>query len=138
MYDIRSYYAPGIIAINTATFIGNKRNGVVGGIVATLGFVTPSIIIITVIAKFISNFSEIELVQSAFMGIRACVCALILVAIINLWKKSVVDVICLVIFAIVFLVTIITDISPIPIIISASFIGIVIKSIAEKRKGKAK
>ena len=90
--ELMDYYAigqctPGIIAVNTATFIGHKNKGILGGIIATLGVVFPSLVIITIIAAFISNFAELAVVQNAFAGIRVCVCVLILNAVIKLWKK---------------------------------------------------
>ena len=71
--EIADYYAigqctPGIIAINTATFVGYKQKGVAGGIVATLGFVTPALFIITIIAALLSNFAHLPIVQNAFAG----------------------------------------------------------------------
>ena len=94
--ELMDYYAigqctPGIIAVNTATFVGQKTAGIAGGIIATLGVVFPSLIIITIIAAFIQNFSDLAIVQNAFAGIRVCVCVLILNAVVKLWKKSVVD-----------------------------------------------
>ena len=92
--EITDYYAigqctPGIIAVNTATFVGSKRKGVLGAAFATLGMVTPSVIIIMLIASFLKNFADYPVVQNAFSGIRIAVCATILVSIWNLWKKSV-------------------------------------------------
>ena len=73
--EIMEYYAigqctPGIIAVNTATFVGYYQKGVIGGIVATLGVVSPSFIIIGLIASLISNFSELAIVQNALSGIK--------------------------------------------------------------------
>ena len=82
---------PGIIAVNTATFVGQKQRGVVGGIAATLGIVFPSLLIITVLAGVINSFSHLDWVQHAFAGIRVCVCVLIFNAVLKLLKKSVVD-----------------------------------------------
>ena len=87
------YYAigqctPGVIAVNTATFVGQGLAGPIGGIVATLGVVFPSLIIITVIAAFIQNFAHLAIVQNAFAGIRVCVCVLIFNAVVKLWKKG--------------------------------------------------
>ena len=69
--ELMDYYAigqctPGVIAVNTATFIGQKNKGIMGGIMATLGVVTPSLIIITAIAAFISNFADLAIVKNAF------------------------------------------------------------------------
>lgn len=107
--ELADYYAigqctPGIIAVNTATFIGYRRAGIIGGIVATLGVVFPSLVIITVIAAFLTNFAELPIIRYAFEGIRVCVCVLIFSAVQKLWKKSVIDqpttVICLLVFLI--------------------------------------
>ena len=77
--ELTDYFAigqctPGIIAVNTATFIGQKRKGILGGIVATLGIVFPSLIIITLLAGLITSFSHLEWVQNAFAGIRVLPC----------------------------------------------------------------
>jgi len=91
--EILNYFAigqctPGIIAVNTATFVGCKRRGVVGGIVATLGVISPSVILITLIAALLSNFMDIQWVQHAFSGIRVAVCALILSSVVKLAKST--------------------------------------------------
>ena len=80
--EMADYYAigqctPGIIAVNTATFIGNKQKGTLGGIVATLGVVLPSLVIITLLAGVIEYYSALAWVKNAFAGIRVCVCVLI-------------------------------------------------------------
>ena len=87
--ELLDYYAigqctPGIIAVNTATFIGFKKKKILGGVAATLGVVFPSLVIITIITLFLRNFAQIEIVRHAFAGIRVCVCVLILDAIISL------------------------------------------------------
>ena len=94
--ELTDYFAigectPGIIAVNTATFIGQKYMGVAGGIAATLGVVFPSLVIISILAGFITNFAHLTWVQNAFAGIQVCVCVLIFNAVRKLWKKSVVD-----------------------------------------------
>ncbi len=127
--ELMDYYAigqctPGIIAVNTATFVGQRTGGVIGGIVATLGVVFPSLIIISVIAAFIQNFADLAIVQNAFAGIRVCVCVLIFNAVLKLWKNSVVDKITLVIFLAVMLGSILTDLSPILFVLMAGVAGI--------------
>ena len=77
--------------VNTATFVGQKRQGVAGGIVATLGVVFPSLVIISMLAGLITNFSHLPWVENAFAGIQVCVCVLIFNATVKLLKKSVVD-----------------------------------------------
>ena len=64
---------PGVIAVNTATFVGFKEKKLSGAIFATLGIVSPSLVIITVIAALLSNFAHIAAVQNAFAGIRVAV-----------------------------------------------------------------
>lgn len=108
--ELADYYAigqctPGVIAVNTATFIGYRQAGIIGGIFATLGVVFPSIVIITVIAAFLTNFADLPVVRYAFEGIRVCVCVLIFNAVQKLWKKSVIDQPTTVIFLLVFLVS---------------------------------
>ena len=136
--EVMDWYAigqctPGVIAVNTATFVGQKQAGAVGGIVATLGVVFPSLVIITIIAAFIQNFAHLPAVQSAFAGIRVCVCVLILNAVVKLWKKSVIDKITLLIFMAVFLCSVFLDISPVIYVVLAAFAGIVVKEL-EARK----
>ena len=86
--ELMDYYAlsqctPGIIAVNIATFIGQKLKGVPGGILATLGVVFPSLVIITILAGLITNFSHLDVVRSAFAGIQVSVCVLIFNAALN-------------------------------------------------------
>ena len=94
--QLADYYAvgqctPGVIAVNSATFVGSAKAGIAGGIIATLGVVFPSIVIILVIAAFLSNFMHIQWVIHAFDGIRAGVVALILTSVIKLFKGAVKD-----------------------------------------------
>lgn len=125
---------PGVIAVNTATFVGLKIKGALGGIIATLGVVFPSFIIITIIAAFIQNFADLPIVQNAFAGIRACVFVLILNAVVKLYKNAVVDIPTLVIFAVVMVLSICFDISPIIFVLLAGVAGIIV----QYRKAAAK
>lgn len=91
--ELTDYFAvgqctPGIIAVNTATFIGYKYRGVPGGVLATLGVVFPSLVIITAIAAFLSNFADIPVVQHALAGINAAVVALIASSVVKLGKST--------------------------------------------------
>ncbi len=101
--EILDYYAvgqctPGIIAINTATFIGYKYAGVTGAVLCSLGFTLPSLIIILAIAAVLQNFAELSVVKNAFAGIRVCVCVLILNSVVKLWKSAVKDRVTLCVF----------------------------------------
>ena len=91
--ELTDYFAvgqctPGIIAVNTATFIGYKHKGVPGGILTTLGVVFPSLVIITAIAAFLSNFADIPVVRHALAGINAAVVALIASSVVKLGKST--------------------------------------------------
>ena len=94
--ELSDYFAmgqctPGIIAVNTATFVGCKQRGWLGGLAATLGVVFPSVVIIGLLAAFLSGFSGHPVVEHAFAGVRACVCVLILNSVVKLWKSTVID-----------------------------------------------
>ena len=120
---------PGIIAVNTATFVGQKKKGAIGGIVATLGVVFPSLVIITILAGLITNFAHLAWVQNAFAGIQVCVCVLILNAVLKLLKKSVVDKRTAVIFVIVLLGNMLLSVSPVWFVLLAALSGIVLKNL---------
>ena len=127
--EIMEYYAigqctPGIIAVNTATFVGYYQKGVIGGIVATLGVVSPSFIIITLIAALISNFMEIEMVQHALKGINVAVCVLMFTAIQNLWKKSIKNIGSFTIFAVALVLALFTDLSTVYLVLLAAVLGV--------------
>ena len=139
--ELLDYYAvgqctPGIIAVNVATFIGQKTRGVIGGIVATLGVVAPSFVIILAIASLINRFSEITVVAHALAGIRVAVAALIVSAIIKLWKKGVKDLLGIIIVAAVVLLSLLLNVSPIIIVVVAMLFGIVYGRAAGKGEKK--
>ncbi|MGL4911211.1 MAG: chromate transporter [Romboutsia sp.] len=136
--ELLDYYAvgqatPGIIAVNTATFVGYNVRGVLGALFATTGVVFPSFIIIMIIATCLQNFSKYAIVQHAFSGIRVAVGVLILDAIITLFKKSVVDAKGIIIFIVTVMAGVLFNISPIYIVISACILGIVLSYRGEKQ-----
>ncbi len=127
---------PGVIAVNTATFVGHKRGGALGAAFATLGVVAPSLIIIALIAALLSNFAEYEAVGHALVGIRAAVCVLIGTSVYKLIKKSVKDKLSLAIYAAV-LVLAVTGIIPTYVtVIVVALIGF-ISSLCKAKKGGA-
>jgi chromate transporter len=137
--ELMDYYAvgqctPGVIAVNTATFIGYKLAGTVGGVVASLGIVFPSVVIITLIAGILTSFAEVPAVKSAFAGIRVCVCVLIFNAVLKLWKKAVVDKATLVLFLGVFLLSVFFSVSPIVFVVVCAVAGIVLTRMGVKGK----
>ena len=136
--ELTDYFAigqctPGVIAVNTATFIGQKHRGIIGGIVATLGVVFPSLVIIAALAGVITTFSHLAWVQHAFAGIRVCVCVLIFNAVLKLWKGAVKDVWGLVIFLVILALSVFTKLSPIIYVLAAAVAGLLIKNLGAKR-----
>ena len=138
--ELMDYFAigqctPGVIAVNTATFIGQKLRGIWGGICATLGVVFPSVVIISLLAGVIEAFSHLAWVQHAFGGIRICVCVLILNAVVKLCKKAVVDKITLALFVLVAVGAYFLDVSPVVFVLLAGLAGVWLGKFS-KRGGK--
>ena len=137
--ELMDYYAvgqctPGVIAVNTATFIGYKTAGNIGGVVATLGVIFPSFVIITVIAGIIQNFADIPAVKSAFAGIRVCVCVLIFNSVVKLWKGAVKDKAALVLCLGVFVLSVFFNISPILFVLFCAAAGILLTRLGVRGK----
>ena len=137
--ELMDYYAigqctPGVIAVNTATFVGRSKRGIPGAIFATAGVIFPSFVIISIIAAVLANFADIPAVQYAFAGIRVCVCVLIFNAVVKLFKKSVVDAVSGIIFLGVLLVSVIFDVTPIIIGPIAAVVGIAVQVWSCKKK----
>ncbi len=129
--EILDYYAigqctPGIIAVNTATFVGYNQKGVLGGIAATLGVVSPSFLIINIIALFISNFSELVLVQHALKGINVAVCMLMIYAVANLWKKSIKNIAGICIFILALALSVFTGLSTVWMVLLSGVLGVIL------------
>lgn len=136
--ELADYFAigqctPGIIAVNTATFVGQKRGGVLGGIVATLGVAFPSLVIISLLAGIIDSFNHLAWVKNAFAGIQVCVCVLIFNAVVKLLKKSVVDKRTLVIFLLVLAGSFALDVTPVVFVVLSALAGIALRQL-EVRK----
>ena len=136
--ELLDYYAvgqatPGVIAVNTATFIGYKEKGILGAIFATSGVVFPALIIIMSIAGFIDSFSDLNIVQHAFSGIRVAVGVLILNALVNLVKGSVKDILGIILFVATFIISIFFNISVVYIVVASALIGIISDFVNRKR-----
>ncbi|MBP3454573.1 MAG: chromate transporter [Clostridia bacterium] len=128
--ELLNYFAigqctPGIIAVNTATFVGYKVKGVIGGIVATLGVVTPSMVIITIIALVLENFMDIVWVQNAFAGIRVAVCALITVSVVKLFKSNVKQHWHIALAIIAFVVVALLKLSPVYVVVACAVLSFI-------------
>ena len=129
--EVMDYFAvgqctPGVIAVNTATFVGYKLKGNLGGIFATLGVVFPSLLIIMAIAGILENFADLPVVQNAFAGIRVCVCVLVFNAVVKLWKGAVKDRWALLIFLAVFLLSMFLKLSTVLFVVISALSGILL------------
>lgn len=138
--ELTDYFAigqctPGVIAVNTATFIGHKYKGVLGAICSTLGVVFPSIVIITAIAAFLSNFADFPVVQHALSGVNAAVVALIFSSVIKLGKSTLKDAISICIFLAVLVLAFVAGLSPVLLIVGAGLTGYVVCQILKLNKG---
>lgn len=130
--ELLDYYAigqctPGIIAVNTSTFVGFKKKGIPGAICATLGMVSPSVLIITILALFLERYMDHPIVAHALMGIKVVVCALLLNTMITLAKKSFVSPLCVVIGVIAFALAMFTPVPTVIIVILAGALGILLQ-----------
>ncbi len=135
--EILDYYAvgqctPGIIAVNTATFVGYKKSRVLGAIIATLGMVFPSLVIISVIAAVLSNFADIPAVQHAFAGIRIAVCALIASAVIKLAKSNVKNLQQIIIAVCAFIIIAAFGASPVVVVVASAVAGLLLGKFGKK------
>ena len=147
--ELTDYFAigqctPGVIAVNTATFIGQKLKGVSAGILATLGVVFPSLVIIMILAAFIQNFAHLPVVIHAFAGVRACICALILSSVIKLGKSALKDLSAVVIYVVILALAVLGNfvtfpatvwggllnflLSPVALVVIAGVAGLCVKS----------
>ena len=138
--ELLNYYAigqctPGVIAVNTATFIGTRRKGVLGGFLATLGMVLPSLLIITVIAALLTNFAEIDAVRHALAGIRVAVVVLVAFSVWKLLKAGVKDGFGWCVFLLTFLVSAVLGVSPVIVVIAAAALGLISGFLRERRAG---
>ena len=141
--ELADYYAigqctPGIIAVNTATFVGNKKRGVIGAIVATLGLVSPSLLIIMTLAGIIEKYDDLPFVQDAFAGIRVAVVVLIFNAVVKIGKTSIIDIPTLLIFIAVAAGSLFINVSPVVFVLIAAAAGIVIAKIKAQRSRLSK
>lgn len=123
---------PGVIAVNTAALIGVKGKGFWGALAASLGVISPSIVIIIVIAAFFSKLREITLVSNAFRGIRAAVLALLVISVYKMIRKSVKDIYAIALLSVSFVCVLFFGVSPIYVIIGAVIVSIIIYNRKEK------
>ncbi len=129
--ELLDYYAvgqctPGIIAVNVSTFVGYKKKGIVGAIVSTLGMISPSLIIISILALFLDQFMNNKIVSHAIEGIKIVVCALMLNTVVTMAKKTLVSVLCWGIAAVAFLLAVFTPVPTVLLVVAAGILGIIL------------
>jgi len=127
---------PGPIAINSATFVGYRTCGVLGSVMATLGVVLPSFIIIYAISFVLRQFQELKAVQYAFNGIRAGVLALLCKALWGMYKKNQKNWASYIIMAAAFILTGLVDVSVLPVLIGCAVFGLVTAKAMERKVQK--
>lgn len=130
--ELLDYYAigqctPGIIAVNVSTFIGYKRKGIPGAIFSTLGMVSPSLIIVSVLAVFLEQFLASTVMAHAMAGIKAVVCALMLNTVVTLAKKSVINGLCAAVAAAAFVAAAFTPVPTVLLVILAGALGVILQ-----------
>ncbi|MCQ2497034.1 MAG: chromate transporter [Lachnospiraceae bacterium] len=139
--DLLDYYAvgqctPGIIAVNVATFVGYKKKGIPGAIFSTLGMISPSLIIVSIIALFLNEFMSNEYVAHAVAGIKVVVCALMLNTVFTMAKKTIKNYIGAIVCVLAFVVAMFTPVPTVLIVIAAGVFGILLTKIKKKEEGK--
>lgn len=139
--DLLDYFAvgqctPGIIAVNTSTFIGYNTRGNIGGIVATLGFIFPSFVLIAILVPLLMMIEDNQYVKMALTGIRVAVCALITVSVISLSKKSIVDFFTFILMAFTLTFMLLFNLSPILFVIIGIIYGIAVSLLKQRWKKK--
>lgn len=124
---------PGIIAVNTATYVGYKQAGFIGGVAATLGVISPSIVIICLVASILQNFIHLPAVVHALAGIRIVVCALMLNTVVSMARKGIIDKLGAILFVAAFVLACFTPVPTALIIILAGIIGVIASHIRRRK-----
>lgn len=137
--ELMDYFAvgqctPGVIAVNTATFIGYKKKKVPGALVATAGVICPSIVIILIIASLLTTFADQPIVQHALSGIRVAVCVLILQAVVKLFKAGVKNIWGVIIFVLTLFCSYLSLLPTVVIVILAAAAGILIGTLKARKE----
>lgn len=134
--ELLDYYAigqstPGIIAVNTASFVGYFQAGIFGSIMATIGLVLPSIIIVLLIASFLNKYTDLAILQHALAGIRVAVSALVSFSVYRLSKTGIVDTFGFIWALLTFVAIAFLKISPLWIVIASLVVGNIVLKIKE-------
>lgn len=128
--ELLDYYAvgqctPGIIAVNVSTFVGFRKKGIPGAIFSTLGMISPSLIIVSILAFFLEQFMSNQIVAHAVGGIKIVVCALMLQTVITMAKKNLVSAVCYIVAIMAFVLAVFTPVPTVLLVIIAGILGII-------------
>jgi chromate transporter len=142
MDEVMDYYTiaqitPGIIAVNLSTFVGYKRKGPLGGLLATMGFVLPGVVFVLLVAVFLSSFADLPVVKSAFTGIRLAVCALIVDTVIKLVKGVFKNKKAMAMYLVAFALSVVWAVSPVLLVAAAGLLGLLVFRKKPAAAGKA-
>ncbi len=135
-YFALSQCTPGAIAVNVATFVGRKISGALGGIFATLGVITPSFVIILIVAQFLKNFMQYEITGHIFGGIRIIVAVLVVNAVLTMGKSAIKDKFCLLLAVLSCVVSLFWGPSPIYLVVAGACLGLLYHGV--RKGGSAK
>lgn len=124
---------PGPISVNAATFIGYKLGDFLGAFLATTGVVLPAFLIILIISSILREFQDIKAVQYAFFGIRAGVLALVLKALVTMYKKSAKNLISYIVALFAFVSVSLFDLNVLIVIVLCALIGLIYSLTAARR-----
>lgn len=128
-----SQAVPGMIALNVATFVGYKKRGAIGGIVASVGVVLPSFIIILLLAKTLTSIGDNKYLQGAFKGVKSAVAGLIVSTVYFLGKKNLKTIFQWTMAIGIFVVVAVLKANAIVTILLAGAVGILYGLFAEKK-----
>jgi chromate transporter len=115
---------PGALAVNSATFVGNRVAGTSGAIVAAFGAVLPSYIVLILVSAFFLSFRELAPVQNFFKGAVPAVAALLVSAIIDMGKDALKNYLDIIIAALLFVLLVFLHLHPIAVILLAGTLGL--------------
>lgn len=140
--DLIDYYAigqstPGIIAVNVSTFAGFRQKGIIGGIVSTLGMITPSLIIIMLLATFINSVNDIPLAIKALKGVNVAVAALLTKVTYTFCKKTVKNWWSLVLLLLSFCLIFFVKVPSAVIIVSGIVLGLIVSAVQVSKEKKS-
>lgn len=139
--ELTDFYAlaqcsPGVVAVNTATYIGMKKRGFAGALFTTLGIITPSLLIIILLAEFLPLILSDSVIQSALTGIKVAVCALITYSVYKMIRKDIKDIFGWIILILSFVLISFLSVSPVFVIIGAAICGIIYLPLYAKHEQK--